>query len=447
MDTNLQVSAGGSEPGKPGRARTTPAARRQWRWVSQSIRPHRGWRVVAGAFLVLMVGYGAIYSFSAFAEQIAADFGATRSSVTIIYALNGGTALLVSAVSGPLADRIGARLTASIGMALVALGLLLASNARSLEEVIAGYGLLIGIGVGFAYVPAVATVQRWFVVYRGTASGIALSGIGVGTALVPPMSEALALFGDWRIAFAICAVLAAATGLAGAALLDRSPESLGLAPDGRRRRVRAPAPAAITATPVPLASRGFVQLYCGTMLLSVPVAIPYVLIADTAQSLGYGLTEGLALLGLIGIGSIAGRFVLAAVADGFGRARVFLGCCWVLTASMALWAAAGSLLHLQLFALVFGAVQGGFVALLPSAVTDRFGDRRAGTVIGVLYTSRALGLFLGPPIVAAGVFYSGSSVAPLMMVAAVSALGVALVARGIGHWPGAAQPRSAPLSA
>lgn len=438
MDTNLQVSAGASEPGMFGRAHIRPAARRQGRRVSRSIRPHRGWRVVAGAFLVLMVGYGAIYSFSAFAEQIAADFGATRSSVTIIFALNGGMALLVSAVSGPLADRIGARLTASIGMALVGLGLLLASNARSLEEVIAGYGLLIGIGVGFAYVPAVATVQRWFVVYRGTASGIALSGIGVGTALVPPMSEALALLGNWRIAFAICAVLAVATGLAGAALLDRSPESLGLAPDGRRRRVRVPVAATVAAPPVPMASLGFAQLYCGTMLLSVPVAIPYVLAAETALSLGYGLAEGLALLGLIGIGSIAGRFVLAAVADAFGRARVFLGCCAVLAVSMALWAVADNLLHLQIFALVFGAVQGGFVALLPSAVTDRFGGSRAGTVIGVLYTSRALGLFLGPPIVAAGVVHAGSYLVPLMVVAALSLLGVALVARGIGQWPGAA---------
>ena len=447
MDANMQASALAVSQGGPGMRASPPEARRRRKRLARSMRPHRGWRVVAGAFLVLMVGYGAIYSFSAFAEQIAADFGATRASVTIIYALNGGMALLVSAVSGPLADRIGARLTASIGMALVGLGLLLASNARSLEEVIAGYGLLIGIGVGFAYVPAVATVQRWFVVYRGTASGIALSGIGVGTALVPPMSEALALLGDWRIAFAICALLAVATGLAGAAMLDRSPESLGLAPDGRRRRARAPIAAALAAPPVPMASRSFAQLYCGTMLLSVPVAIPYVLIADTALSLGHGLTESLALLGLIGIGSIAGRFVLASAADGFGRARVFLACCAVLAASMAAWAFAASLLHLQIFALLFGAVQGGFVALLPSAVTDRFGGRRAGTVIGVLYTSRALGLFLGPPLVAAGIVHAGSSVVPLLMVALLSALGVMLVARGIGKWPGAAVRLRAALPA
>lgn len=430
-----------------------PAARRaRLRRAGRSVfRPWRGWLVVAGAFLVTMVGYGAIYSYAAFADELVAEFGASRARVSLIFALSGGTALLVSAVGGPLADRIGARPTACLGMTIVGLGLLVASSARSLEEVIAGYGLLIGLGVGFSYVPAVATVQRWFVTNRGLASGIAVSGVGVGTALVPPFADFLTTFGNWRAAFAICAVLAMVAGIGGALLLEQSPERVGLAPDGRRRAPRSGPSAVPPGTPdgaSPLRSVPFALVYGGTMLLSVPVAIPYALVVETAQANGHALSGSIALIGLIGIGSICGRFMLAAIGDVLGRSRVFLACCAGLAASMLIWAAAGTMLELQIFALAFGAFHGAFIALLPSAVTDRFGGHMVGTVIGVLYTSRAIALFAGPPVVSAAIALAGSRVIPLLGVAVLGALGVALFAQALGNGrrsaPGVVSPSDHP---
>ncbi len=419
-----------------GRIPTEVARRtRLGRSGSAALRPWRGWLVVVGAFLVTMVGYGAIYSYAAFADELAAEFGASRARVSLIFALSGGTALLVSAVGGPLADRIGARPTACLGMTIVGLGLLMASSAQSLEEVIAGYGLLIGLGVGFSYVPAVATVQRWFVANRGLASGIAVSGVGVGTALVPPFADFLTTFGNWRAAFAICAVLAMVTGIGGALLLEQSPERVGLAPDGRRRAPRSrpsAVPSGTTDGASPLRSASFALVYGGTMLLSVPVAIPYALVVETAHANGQALSGSIALIGLIGIGSICGRFVLAAVGDVFGRSRVFLASCAALAASMLIWAAAETMLGLQVFALIFGAFHGAFIALLPSAVTDRFGGDRVGTIIGVLYTSRAIALFAGPPVVAEAIALAGSRVVPLLGVAVLGALGVALFGKALG---------------
>ena len=67
------------------------------------------------------------------------------------------------------------------GMAFVGAGLILASRAQTILQVYAAYSVGIGVGVGSAYVPAVAVVQRWFVKRRGLASGLAVSGIGVAT--------------------------------------------------------------------------------------------------------------------------------------------------------------------------------------------------------------------------------------------------------------------------
>jgi MFS family permease len=63
-------------------------------------------------------------------------------------------------VSGPLADRLGPRIPAIAGMLLVGLGLLVAASAGSLVEIYAGYGLLVGLGTGFAYVPAMVRLAE-----------------------------------------------------------------------------------------------------------------------------------------------------------------------------------------------------------------------------------------------------------------------------------------------
>jgi MFS transporter, OFA family, oxalate/formate antiporter len=371
-----------------------------------------GWMTVAGAFIVTMVGYGAIYSYAAFAEEIAAEFAVGRASVAVIFALSGGACFFVSALSGPLADRIGARPMAAIGMLAVAFGLVLAATATSLAEVYVGYGLLIGLGTGFAYVPAIAAVQRWFVAHRGLASGLAVSGIGVGTVLVPPLADWLSSLGSWRSGFVAFGGLAAVVGLAGAAML--------LPPPGPGPRSDPP-----TATP---RDRLLLLAYGGTLLVSLPATLPHALLVSTARDMGLERAEAVALLGLIGLGTIVGRFLLAVVADLVGRRTVFLACCWGMAASMLAWAFAGDMLSLRIFALAFGALQGGFVALLPAFVADRFGARGLGGVLGLLYTSRGIALVAGPPAVGWAFALLDGHEPPLVVVALFGAVGCALLA-------------------
>ena len=68
---------------------------------------HRGWLVVLGAFLVMLVGFGAIYSSSAFAPEIAASLGLQRGDAAMVLALSSSVTFFVSAFSGPLSDRVG----------------------------------------------------------------------------------------------------------------------------------------------------------------------------------------------------------------------------------------------------------------------------------------------------------------------------------------------------
>ncbi|WP_198373836.1 MFS transporter, partial [Roseomonas rosulenta] len=175
-------------------------------------------------------------------------------------------------------------------------------------------------------------------------------------------------------------------------------------------------------------SPAFARAWAGTLLVSIPATLPHAMLAGTAREVGVSRADALALLGLIGLGTIAGRFLIAAIADAIGRRTTFVACCAGMSGSMLVWALAEDAAALQGFALVFGALQGGFVALLPAFGADTFGARSVGGVLGLLYTSRGVALLLAPPLVAALLDAAGHGV-PLAAVAALGVAGSLILAR------------------
>jgi MFS family permease len=102
------------------------------------------------------------------------------------------------------------------------------------------------------------------------------------------------------------------------------------------------------------------------------------------------------LVGVIGIGSTAGRFFLGSLADRMGRRLALVATFVGIALAMVVWACSTSLWALGAFAVAYGVFYGGFVALLPAFVADRFGERNVSSIIGVLSTSVALGTLIGP---------------------------------------------------
>ena len=75
----------------------------------QRAKPFYGWCVVAAAFVVTLIGFGSAYTFSSFVESLQREFGASRGSVSLVFSFAGFLYFGLGIVSGPLADRWGAR--------------------------------------------------------------------------------------------------------------------------------------------------------------------------------------------------------------------------------------------------------------------------------------------------------------------------------------------------
>jgi MFS family permease len=134
--------------------------------------------------------------------------------------------------------------------------------------------------------------------------------------------------------------------------------------------------------------------------------VPFAHLSAAARDAGIAETQAVALVGLIGIGSLLGRFGLGALADRLGRLRTHVLVQAMLGASFVLWALADTYPVFALFALFFGLSYGGIVSLLPPICTDLYGVRAVSGIIGVLYTSAAFGALIGP--VAAGALFDAS---------------------------------------
>ena len=389
----------------------------------------RGWFVVASAFAVTFVGFGSAYTFSAFLESLQRDFGASRGSVSLVFSLAGFLYFGLGIVSGPLADRFGSRSLAVTGMLLVGLGLAAASAARSLVEVYAAYGLGVGLGVGTAYVPAIGAVQRWFVRRRGFASGLAVSGIGVGTLVMPPLATLLIDMLGWRGAYLALGSLAAVIGGGMALLLENDPRSRGLGPDGDPPQPGAASmPAQGASVRAAIRSPRFIALYAACLICSFGVFVPFVHLVPYAGDHGVAATSAVLLLGVIGVGSTAGRFFLGGLADRLGRQTTLLLMFIGMAVALVIWLISTSVWPLAAFAFVYGVFYGGWVAVLPAVVMDYFGGRNVSGIIGILYTSVAFGTLIGPSAAGFAFDLTHTYTLPILASAAANIIAAMIVA-------------------
>jgi MFS family permease len=342
--------------------------------------------VVWATFVCLAVIFGVSYSFAAFFENFANEFAAQRADVSWIFGLCGLVYFVLGAGGGMLADRWGPRLVCMAGMISIAIGLFLTSLAQSLTTVYLSYGLLVGLGIALVYTPSIACVQPWFNKRRGLASGIASSGVGAGTLILPVVVSYLLTEINWREALQTMSAGVLLIGLTAGFLLKRAPNLNG----NSSGQLPGLALSAALTTP------SFKWLYMGTLLGAPVMFVPFAHISAAARDAGVPDAQAVGLVGLIGIGSLVGRFAIGWLADRMGRIKTLMLMQGLMGLSYLVWAGAQDRWMFAAFALWFGLSYGSIVSLLPAICMDLFGGRAVSAIIGTLYTGAALGNLLGP---------------------------------------------------
>jgi len=383
--------------------------------------PRYAWVVVWATFVCLALIFGVSYSFAAFFESFAGEFQARRADVSLVFGLCGAVYFSFGAVGGMLSDRHGPRAVTTAGMLLVAAGLLACSFATSMTMVYAAYGVGIGVGIALVYTPSIGCVQPWFSQRRGLAAGLASAGIGAGTVAVPLLAAAAIDWLHWRGAMRVMAFGVLLVGVAATALLKRAPAPASAATPAAR-------PHGLSLREA-LRDRQFWWLYASVVLAAPGMFIPFAHVSAAARDIGIDDARAVGLVGLIGVGSLIGRFVIGALADRIGRVLTLTLMQASMGLSFVLWYGSGGYAPLLVFALWFGISYGGIVSLLPALCMDLFGARAVAGIIGTLYTGAAFGNLLGPVLAGAVFDRQGSYVPVVFGCLALCALATAASAR------------------
>lgn len=350
-------------------------------YIGERIDSRRAWAVTAAAFVTMLVSVGTAFSGGTFAPPIARNLEVSAAAVTSAFSVTTFVFFASGAVSGPAVDRLGPRPVLLLGAMAYGAGLWTSAGAHSLVGVYVGLGLGLGLSAAAAFVPLVAVVSGWFDRRRSLALGVTVSGIGVGTLAVAPLSAYLVDAFGWRYASRVMGVSGTLLLVACALVVARPPRSR-------------------TATPPvseALRTRDYRLLYLAQLLLAAAMFIPFAHLPAFAEHNGVDPVAAAALVGAMGGASLVGRLALGPVADRFGLLRTYRGCFLAVALSYLPWLLFGeSYGALGLQAIVFGIGYGGFVALGPGILAERFGVARMGGLLGLLYTSSAVGASLGP---------------------------------------------------
>src|SRR5580698_3081182 len=176
---------------------------------------NRWWIAFAG--VLLQMALGAVYAWSVFRIPLTKRFGWTISQVTLTFTIAIMVLGFASFFGGLWLKRVGPRVVAMTGGALYGVGIFLASfSNHGLWWLYLTYGVIGGIGLGFAYIVPISVLVKWFPDRRGLMTGIAVGGFGAGALVTAPVATrliqtvgVLPTFADLGAAYALLGLLTA----------------------------------------------------------------------------------------------------------------------------------------------------------------------------------------------------------------------------------------------
>jgi MFS family permease len=389
-----------------------------------------GYIVVVAAFFIMVAMWGTYFAFGIFFKPVLSEFGWTRAMTSGAFSLSMVLHGLLGIVTGGLTDRFGPRMVMTLCGFLLGLGYLLMSQTSAIWQLYLFYGVIVGTGMGGAFVPLTSTVARWFVKRRSMMTGVVLTGIGIGSLIAPPVANWLVSIYDWRLSYVILGSMVFLIVVLSAQFLRRDLTQVGQLPydehEGEEQGVNLGSKAfslneAVTTRQFWLVSG---MLFCfGFCMFTVTVHIvPHI------TELGISAASAASVLATAGGMSIIGNFVLGSAADRIGNRQVFtIGFILMATALFGLVPAAEAWM-LYLFAVVFGFAHGGMGASESPLVAGLFGLSSHGLIFGVVGLGFTIGAAIGPFL--AGHFFdvTGSYQVAFLVCAAMGVIGLILTA-------------------
>jgi MFS family permease len=374
-----------------------------------------GWRMIAVSCAIRVLGGGLhAYGLSVFFLPVTQELGLTRTATSLVFSL----ARAQGAIEGPLAgyciDRFGPRPVIAIAVALAGVGYLMLAGVHSYAMLLVVYMGIISLSYQAGFMDAtMAVANTWFIRKRALAMSITSGSIALGGALLTPFLAYAVHTWGWRTASIGSGLAFLIAGLPLSLLIYRSPESLGLLPDGAAPVEKpiddgAKITAAQTAAESEYTLRDTLRTYqfwllaCATSLRVICSSAVLVHFVPIMVWKGYSEPEGAFYLAVIAFCGMPTHLLIGWLGDRVYKPRLMAGFMVLGSLSVYLLFAGTQSWQLWIAVLLFSVFEGLFPVTW-ATVGDFFGRNNFAKIRGSMSFLYTWGSVLGP--VLAGATY------------------------------------------
>ena len=164
---------------------------------------------IIGVIVLLLAGL--VYAWSVMAKSIGATYPDwTAAQLSLTFTLVMAFFCVGCLIAGILAKKVSPRIYIIISAVLFLVGFLIASMTGATPALLyVGFGVICGLGAGFAYNAVMSTMSAWFPDKQGLISGILLMGFGLSAFIIGKVFAAVAPPGDesWKATFRILGIV------------------------------------------------------------------------------------------------------------------------------------------------------------------------------------------------------------------------------------------------
>jgi MFS family permease len=191
--------------------------------------------IAVGSVLRILGGGLYFYGFSVFFLPLSQDLGLSRAATSLVFSLARAQGAFEGPIAGYFMDRHGPRPLMILAILTTGVGHMFLAGVNSYLALLMVYMGVVSLSFHAGFMDAPMLIANtWFIRRRTMAMAIISGSIGIGGFIFTPLlSAAVHAFG-WRQAAFGCGMLFILLGLPLALFVRRSPESMGLLPDGEQ---------------------------------------------------------------------------------------------------------------------------------------------------------------------------------------------------------------------
>jgi sugar phosphate permease len=362
--------------------------------------------VVWVVFVALLVSAGVRAAPTVLINPLESELGWGRAIISAAVSIG----LLLYGMSGPAAgwlmDRLGPKVLAVAGVAIIGLSTLAGAAVTELWQLNLFWGVLSGVGTGIVAPVLGATVaNRWFVARRGLVLGIFGAAASAGQLVTVPALMWLVVEIGWRAGTVVLAAIVLLVLIPVLLLMRDDPEELGLRAYGEENPAQeSPAPEPSTA----VAGRGggnmilrafrspVFWLLSGSFFICGASSNGIIGVHFVPHSIDHGIPEVTAasVLALMGAMNFVGTIASGWLTECYDPRKLLAVYYSLRGLSLLLLPFVTEFAGLAVFAVFFGL---DYIATVPptvALVADRFGRVHVGAVFGWVFFAHQVGAAL-----------------------------------------------------